>query len=84
MAAGDPWIGCSEAPGVIELLNALGAKITATGVEGLRVHITTTAAANVSNAISCSGSNDDVEVWLGKKLVEGADGKAALHLIVTT
>lgn len=85
MAAGDPYVGCSNPTiGVLELLNAISVKVTATGVGGIRVYSTTAAGETLSPEIVCAGDLDSLEVFLRKKIVLDANGDPALHLITAT
>ncbi len=85
MAAGDPYVECSNpAIGVQELINAISVKVTATGVGGIRTYISTVAGETLTNDIACGDALDDLEMWLRKKIVLDANGDAALHLIVAT
>ena len=88
MATGDKYIACESttgrlltiSSGALELLNALVVK-TAAGKYGLRTVTTTTAAANISNVVTCSTDLMDFETLLKNIIVESASGKPAIGLV---
>jgi len=81
MAAGDPYIGCTN-PTISdeELLNSL-LVVTAAGVTGIRIVPISAAAADISLAVNCEGPLKSLSQILRESIGLTASGEPGLVLI---
>lgn len=84
MAAGDPYVACSNpSVGTMELLWAISTK-TAAGSPGIRVYNQSIAHGTLESTIQCAMPLGSFEDWLRRHIVLDANGDPALHLITST